>query len=123
MLMIPLHLSVTNDFLVKAGDKYVLIDTAMKRMGFVRRRLNEADAELAQVSHIILTHHHDDHCGLGHRILRENGSIRVVMSHLCKDLPLKGENDRTHVGGFFEQASCPSASSKAALHLAASQEV
>ncbi|MGD0172159.1 MAG: MBL fold metallo-hydrolase [Halobacteriota archaeon] len=42
--------------------------------------------ELFQLSHVILTHHHDDHCGLLHNILRENDSIRVVMSHLCKDL-------------------------------------
>ena len=59
--------------------------------------------ELSQISHIILTHHHDDHCGLLRNILWENHSIRVVMSHLCKDLILRGENDRTHGGGFLNR--------------------
>ncbi len=104
MNFIPLKLSVTNCFLVKAGDHYVLIDTGYEDdWRLVRTRLNKAGVELFQLSHVILTHHHDDHCGLLHNILRENDSIRVVMSHLCKDLILKGENDRTHGGGFLNR--------------------
>jgi glyoxylase-like metal-dependent hydrolase (beta-lactamase superfamily II) len=104
MNMIPLKLSVTNCFIVKAGDHYVLIDTGYEDDWDVfRARLKEADAELFQISHIILTHHHDDHCGLLRNILWENESIQVVMSHLCKDLILKGENDRMHGGGFLNR--------------------
>ena len=104
MNILPLKLSVTNCFLVKAGDQYVLIDTGYEEdWDLFRTRLKEANVELSQISHIILTHHHDDHCGLLHNILRENDSIRVVMSHLCKDLILKGENDRTHGGGFLNR--------------------
>jgi hydroxyacylglutathione hydrolase len=104
MHLIPLHLSVTTDLLVKAGDKYVLIDTGYEdEWDLFGRRLNEADIELAQISHIFLTHHHDDHCGLVRHILRENDSIKVVMSHLCKELILTGENDRTHGGGFLNR--------------------
>ena len=60
-------------------------------------------SSLSQINHIILTHHHDDHCGLLQNILRENNSIRIVMSYLCKDLILKGENDRTHGGGLLNR--------------------
>ena len=104
MNFIPLKLSVTNCFLIKAGDHYVLIDTGYEDdWDLFRTRLNEAGVELSQISHIILTHHHDDHCGLLRNILWENHSIRVVMSHLCKDLILRGENDRTHGGGFLNR--------------------
>jgi len=104
MNMIPLKLSMTNCFLVKAGDHYVLVDTGYEDDWDVfRTRLNEAGVELDQISHIVLTHHHDDHCGLLHHILRENDSIQVVMSPLCKELITKGENDRTHGGGFLNR--------------------
>jgi glyoxylase-like metal-dependent hydrolase (beta-lactamase superfamily II) len=104
MNMIPSKLSMTNCFLVKAGDHYVLVDTGYEDDWDVfRTRLNEAGVELDQISHIVLTHHHDDHCGLVHHILQENDSIQVVMSPLCKELITKGENDRTHGGGFLNR--------------------
>jgi len=103
MNIIPLKLSVTNCFLVKAGDQdqYVLIDTGYEDdWDLFRRRLKEVDVELFQVSHIILTHHHDDHCGLLHNILQENDSIRVVMSYLCKDLTGR-ERTTARMAGVF----------------------
>lgn len=66
-------------------------------------RLKETGVGLSQISHIILTHHHDDHCGLINYILRENDSIKVVMSRLCKELIAKGENDKTHGGGLLNK--------------------
>lgn len=36
-------------------------------------------------------------------ITTENSDIQVVMSHLSKDLLLKGENDRTHGGGLVNK--------------------
>jgi hydroxyacylglutathione hydrolase len=95
--IIPLNLSATNCFLAKAGDRYVLIDTGFEDdWHLFLRRLKEAHVELSQISHIILTHHHNDHSGLLCNILRENDSISVVMSQLCKELIVKGENDTTH---------------------------
>ena len=104
MNFLPLKLSVTNCFLVEAGDRYVLVDTGYEDDWDVfRTRLNEAGVELIQISHLILTHHHDDHCGLVHHILQENDSIRVVMSQLCTELIRTGKNDRTHGGGFLNR--------------------
>lgn len=103
-IIIPLKLTVTNCFLVKTGDHYVLVDTGYAdEWDLFRRRLNEKRVGLSHISHIILTHHHNDHCGLLHNILQENDSIPVVMSHRCKDLILKGENDLTHGGGFLNR--------------------
>jgi len=97
-MIIPFKLSLTNCFLVKAGDHYVLIDTGyVDEWDLFRRRLNEKRVELSQISHIILTHHHDDHCGLLNNILQKNDSIPVVMSHRCKDLLSEGKNDLTNV--------------------------
>jgi hydroxyacylglutathione hydrolase len=99
MNIIPLKLSVTTCFLVTAGDLYVLIDTGYEDdWDLFQRRLSECRVELSQICHIILTHHHNDHCGLLRNILWENDSIRVVMSQQCKDLLLKGKNDLYRVG-------------------------
>jgi glyoxylase-like metal-dependent hydrolase (beta-lactamase superfamily II) len=100
----PLKLSVTNCFLVKAGDHYVLIDTGyVDEWELFRRRLTEKRLKLSQISHIILTHHHNDHCGLLHNILQRYDSIPVVMSHRCKDLLSEGKNDLANDGGFLNR--------------------
>lgn len=104
MEMIELKLSVTNCFLVKTSNKYILIDTGYEYdWELFCKRLEEARVNLSKISHIILTHHHDDHCGLLNRILKENDGIQTVMSYLAKDLLLKGENDRTHGGGLLNK--------------------
>lgn len=104
MNLISLKLSVTTCYLIQAGDKYVLVDTGyVEDWELFEQRLKEAGISLSQISHILLTHHHDDHCGLLHNILRENSSIRVVMSELCSQLIQKGQNDLTHGGGLLNK--------------------
>ena len=104
MKIINLKLSVTNCFLVKTTSKYILIDTGYEQdWELFCERLKRVDVSLLDISHIILTHHHDDHCGLLNKILKENNDIQVVMSHLSKDLLLKGENDQTHGGGLLNK--------------------
>lgn len=99
MKIIKLKLSVTNCYLIKSGEKYILFDTGYEyEWELFCKRLKEAGVSISEISHIILTHHHDDHCGLLNRILKENSDIKVVMSYLAKDLLLKGENDRSHGG-------------------------
>ncbi len=102
MQMIPLKLSVTTCYLIPAGGKYVLVDTGYEEdWELFRARLKEASVDLSQISHILLTHHHDDHCGLLDPILKENPSIRVVVSKSTAQLLRKGENDLTHGGGLL----------------------
>ncbi|NLZ81781.1 MAG: MBL fold metallo-hydrolase, partial [Clostridiales bacterium] len=59
--------------------------------------------QVSDISHIIVTHHHDDHVGLLNELTTKNPDIKVVMSSLTKDLILQGENDRNHNGGFVNK--------------------
>ena len=100
MNFIPISLSVTTCYLCKAGTGYILIDTGYEEdWELFQSRLKQENVSIAQITHIILTHHHDDHCGLLHHILAENSSIRVVMSEQCEKLIRVGRNDTTHGGG------------------------
>lgn len=96
-----LGLSVTSCYLVKAGERYLLVDTGYEDdWELFRKRLGEHCVSLSQISHIILTHHHNDHSGLLHNIVRRQGSIHVIMSHLSKCLISLGVNDILHYGHF-----------------------
>ncbi len=65
MNMIELKLSVTNCFLIKAGQKYILVDTGYEyEWDRFCERLKAAGVSLSAISHLILTHHHGDHAGL-----------------------------------------------------------
>jgi hydroxyacylglutathione hydrolase len=97
-----LRLSGTNCFLVKNGERYVLIDTGYEEdWELFQKQLGKSGVGLNELSHIILTHHHDDHCGLLNKITRENEAIQVVVSSHANDLLVKGENDQTHGGGMI----------------------
>jgi glyoxylase-like metal-dependent hydrolase (beta-lactamase superfamily II) len=101
---IPIALSATNCFLLEAGGQFVLVDTGYEEdRELFFTRLKNVGIEPSRISHIILTHHHDDHCGLIHPLLAENPSIKVVMSSLCKDLIARGVNDQTHGGGLINR--------------------
>ena len=102
MEKITIHLSGTNCYLVKNGNHYLLIDTGYAEDWVLfQQQIRQAGVSLAEISHILLTHHHDDHCGLLNRVIQENGNIQVVMSCHAKDLLTKGENDRTRGGGMI----------------------
>jgi glyoxylase-like metal-dependent hydrolase (beta-lactamase superfamily II) len=101
---ITIKLSATNCFLINSGDNYVLVDTGYEEdRDLFYDQLRIIGIDPLQISHIILTHHHDDHCGLIHPLLRDNPAIKVVMSTRCKDLIAKGENDQTHGGGLINK--------------------
>lgn len=104
MKTIKLKLSVTNCYLIKNKEKYILFDTGYEyEWELFCKRLKEAGVSINEISHIILTHHHDDHCGLLNKILKENNDIKVVMSYLAKDLLLNGGNDTSHGGGMINK--------------------
>ena len=56
---------MTNCYLVKKQNgKHILVDTGYEwDWKLFRKRLKQIGARLSDISHIILTHHHDDHCG------------------------------------------------------------
>ncbi|HCC02729.1 MAG TPA: MBL fold metallo-hydrolase [Ruminococcaceae bacterium] len=104
MKLIPLKLSVTTCYLMKTADKFLLVDTGYEEdWELFQKRLKKIHVGLSQIGYLLLTHHHDDHCGLLHHILQENSAIHVVMSDLCNELIKKGENDLTHGGGLLNK--------------------
>jgi glyoxylase-like metal-dependent hydrolase (beta-lactamase superfamily II) len=104
MDLISIKLSVTTCYLIRTDEKYLLVDTGYEEdWELFRQRLREANVEISQIGYILLTHHHDDHCGLLHIILKENSTICVVMSDQCNELIQKGENDLTHGGGLLNK--------------------
>lgn len=104
MKIISLKLSVTTCYLVRAGEKYLLVDTGYEEdRDLFQKRMHEAGVSVSEIGWILLTHHHDDHCGLLHFILQQNPEARVVMSERCRELILRGENDRTHGGGLLNR--------------------
>lgn len=105
MEIIKLNLSVTNDYLIKFNaNNYVLIDTGyLEDWELFCKGLKELKIEICNISHIILTHHHDDHCGLLNKIVEMNNAVKIVMNSSTKELLTKGENDRTHGGGLINK--------------------
>jgi len=104
MKFITLRLSVTNDYLFRSGPAYVLVDTGYREdWGLLRRRLEEAGVSTGDISHLILTHHHDDHVGCIHGLLEANPAIVVVMSAATDALIRVGRNDLTHGGGLINR--------------------
>ncbi len=99
-----LKLSVTNCYLIEIGNKYLLIDTGYEDdWGLFCKRLKAVGVGLSEISHIILTHHHDDHCGLLNRILEENPDIQIIMSYRAKDYLLAGKNHHADRGGYVNK--------------------
>jgi glyoxylase-like metal-dependent hydrolase (beta-lactamase superfamily II) len=99
-----LKLSVTNCYLIEMGNKYLLIDTGYENeWGLFCKRLKEVGVGLYEISHIMLTHHHDDHCGLLNKMLEENPDIQIIMSYRAKEYLLTGKNDNTHGGCYVNK--------------------
>jgi glyoxylase-like metal-dependent hydrolase (beta-lactamase superfamily II) len=104
MDLITLRLSVTNDYLFRTGDKYALVDTGYEAdWELLQKRLSEAKVAIGDISHLILTHHHDDHVGCIHDLLAANPAITVVMGPETSKLIRVGKNDQTHGGGLVNR--------------------
>ena len=61
--IIPLRLKMSNAFLIK-GEKQCLVDTgSSNELPAIIKAINEVDAKIQDLSIIIHTHAHYDHCG------------------------------------------------------------
>jgi glyoxylase-like metal-dependent hydrolase (beta-lactamase superfamily II) len=97
MDLVTLRLSVTHDYLFRNGTQWVLVDTGYAEdAGRFREELHRAGIRVRDISHIILTHHHDDHVGLVPSLVRAHPGVSVVLSAATRDLLLAGRNDRSH---------------------------
>lgn len=105
MRIFSIKLSVTTDYLIKTDSKqYILVDTGYESdWELFCRRLKTSGIDLMNINYLILTHHHDDHSGFLHLLLKENPRIAVIMSKECSNLISVGRNDVTHGGGYVNR--------------------
>src|SRR3989449_10469373 len=65
-LPLPMRPSIVNVYLVRAGDRWTLIDTGMNTEPSVvafRAAINEVGIEERAITRLVGTHHHVDHFG------------------------------------------------------------
>lgn len=99
MEIIKIKLSLTNCYLLPVNGKYVLIDTGYDyEWELLKNKLSNNSIDIRQISHVIITHHHDDHAGLLNNLVSENKDVKIVMSAKSPELLSKGMNDLTDGG-------------------------
>ena len=99
-----LKLKVTNCYLVRAGEKYLLVDTGYEyEWDLFCRKLAEAGVRQNEIGYLLLTHHHDDHAGLLTRLVEANLAIRVILSRHGKSLLASGKHFHTPEAGYVNR--------------------
>jgi len=104
LLINKLKLSVTNNFLLKTGSSYVLVDTGYEwELGAFTKQLKQLHVQPSEISHLILTHHHDDHAGLVDYIVKLNPSVRVVASLKAREPLAAGKHIHPNGGSYVNR--------------------
>ncbi|MGB8213442.1 MAG: MBL fold metallo-hydrolase [Anaerolineales bacterium] len=99
-----LKLKVTNCYLVRAGEKYLLVDTGYEyEWELFRKRLAEVGVRLDEIGYVLITHPHDDHAGLLHQIVDTNPDIRVILSAKAKGLLASGKHLHSPEAGYINR--------------------
>jgi len=102
--LVALRLSVTTCYLFRNGERWVLVDTGYAEdWELFKRRLGDANVDMNSISHLVLTHHHDDHVGLIHELVAKNSRIVVTMCEATCELLTAGRNDMSHGGGLINK--------------------
>jgi glyoxylase-like metal-dependent hydrolase (beta-lactamase superfamily II) len=99
-----LKLKVTNDYLVRAGDQYLLVDTGYEyEWELFCHRLADVGVRLNDIGWLLLTHHHDDHAGLLTRLVDANPSLKVIISKPGRALLASGKHYHTSQAGYVNR--------------------
>ncbi|HVN80324.1 MAG TPA: MBL fold metallo-hydrolase [Terriglobia bacterium] len=99
-----LKLKVTNLYLLRAGEKYLLVDTGYEyEWELFCQRLAEASVRLDEIGWVLITHHHDDHSGLLNKIVAANPGVKVILSGLGKGYLATGEHFHTPEAGYVNK--------------------
>ena len=102
----PLHptvrqikLDISNAFLIKSGNKNVLIDTGSKKdMPALEAALAKEGVSIENLNTVIITHGHNDHAGLAAEIKRRSKAVLIAgekdigLIHAGHDEELKPTN-------------------------------
>jgi len=88
-------LSQTNCYLFRTKAGYLLIDCGNQHdeYKFVSI-LKHLGVKLSDISYLVLTHHHSDHCGLLNFIVSKAPQVKVVMSSVCAGFMQSGSNHK-----------------------------
>lgn len=90
-----IQLSITNCYLIKGQDGFMLIDCGGRGdQKTFSKKLARLGLKASQIKCLVLTHHHNDHCGLLPYLMAENPDICVIMSELCSQYLQGGQNIR-----------------------------
>ena len=99
-----LRVGVTNCYLLKADEGYVLVDTGYDReWDAFCKELEKAGVGFGDLTYLILTHHHDDHAGLLNELVAQNPRIKIVMSERARDPLARGRKDWSKGGGYINR--------------------
>lgn len=78
---LPFRLNHVHTYLVEAEDGFILIDTGVntaEAFAALKRKLNEIGLDFGDISQVVITHFHSDHCGqVAH--IHDIGRAQVVM--------------------------------------------
>ena len=97
--MTQITLSKTNCYYLENEYGNLLIDTGYAHdKDLFLKQLGEAGIAIEDIRYLLLTHHHDDHCGLVSFLVEENPDLVVIMHSLCAHLVSKGYNAREYGG-------------------------
>ena len=80
----------SNAYLILNGNNTILVDTGKKSaFGRLNRRLDKLNISIKEISTLILTHTHFDHCQSAKKIQEKSG-CRIVVSGAAADYIKKG---------------------------------
>ena len=100
-----LTLSGTNCYLLKVRNGYLLIDCGSlhDKDGFLRK-IKEIGIKPTDICYLLLTHHHNDHCGLLELLTAANPQIKIIMSRKCAEYMQTGKHFRHDDERYANQA-------------------
>ncbi len=95
-----IKLSMTRLYLLEGADEQItLIDTGYDReYELFLRKLERAGLKIGNISHLFLTHHHDDHAGFAARLIEARPEIVVIARAKAEPLLAAGHNNTSNGG-------------------------
>jgi glyoxylase-like metal-dependent hydrolase (beta-lactamase superfamily II) len=103
--IIPLDLGITTVYLVKHDRGYLQVDTGYQNdLETYKALLRKKKIEITEITHLFLSHHHDDHVGFVNELIQLNPAVKVVMNEKTVPLIRQGVNNKENGGGLVNRS-------------------